>query len=106
MHKHADLRRIEPGFGGSLRHQDLFDRLQLAEVIAAADGAERRIERGRRKAGFGQRLGGAALPGCFERAQAACRLVNAQLPHRKVELKQAHAATDVGADEQRVDSIR
>jgi hypothetical protein len=106
MHKQINLGRIEPGFGGCLRHQDLFDRLQLAEVVAAADGAERRIERGRRKTGFGHRVRDAALPRRIERTQAACRLVDAQLAYGKVELEQAHAATDVGANEQRVDPIR
>src|SRR6516225_747442 len=99
MNKQADLRRIEPGLGGSLRHQDLLDRLQLAEVVAAADGAERRIERARRKAGFGQRFRDPALPRRIERTQAACRLIDVQLAHGKVELEKAHATTDVGADE-------
>ena len=106
MHEHAGPRVIEPGFGGSLRLEDFFDRLQLAEVIAAADGAERRIERRGRKIGFGHRSCDVALPRHIECAQAIGRLIDAKLANGKVELEQAHATADVGADELRMNSIR
>ena len=105
MHEQAGLRAIEPGFGGGLRLEDLFDRLQLAEMVAAADGAERGIERRGRKTGFGRRSGDVTLPRRIECAQAIGRLVDAKLAHGKVELEQTHATADVGADERRMNSI-
>ena len=106
MHEQAGPRAIELGFGGSLRREDLFDRLQLAEMVAPADRAERRIERRGRKTGFCHRSCDVALPRHIECAQAIGRLVDAKLAHGKVELEQTHAAADVGADELRMNSIR
>ena len=40
MHEQVGMRAIEPGPGGNFRLEDLFDCLQLAEVVATADGAE------------------------------------------------------------------
>src|SRR5215468_11057996 len=106
MHEQVGLRAIELGFGGNFRHKDLFDRLQLAEVVATADGAEGRIERCRRKTGFGHRSLDVAPPRPIERTQATGRLVNAKLANGKVELEQGHAAANVGADELRMNAVR
>ena len=105
MHEHEGPRPVEPGLWRSLGLHDRLDRLQLAEMIAAADGAERGIERRRLKPGLGQGRSEIAVPGAVERAQALGGLVDAQLAHRQVELEQAHAAADVRADELRMDAV-
>jgi hypothetical protein len=71
-------------------------------MIAAADGAERRIERRRRKTDFGHRSCNVTFPRHIECAQAIGRLSDAKLAHGQVELEQTHAAADVGADELRM----
>src|SRR5689334_16542600 len=106
MHEQVGLRAIEPGFASNFRLEDLFDRLQLTEVVSTADGAEGQIERCKRQTGFGHRSRYVTLPGHIECTQAAGCLVVAKLANGKVELEQAHAAADVGADELRMDSVR
>src|SRR5215470_6058989 len=99
MHEQVGLRAIEPGFGSNLRHEDPFDRLQLAEVVATADGAEGHIEWCRCKTGFGHRHRDVALPRHIKYTKAIGCLGNAKLANGKIELEQTHAATDVRADE-------
>jgi hypothetical protein len=70
---------------GDLRHQDFLDRLDLAEVVAAADAAERGIEGGRAETGVGQSAASVAIPGLIERVQP---LGQPQLARGDIKLKQ------------------
>jgi hypothetical protein len=73
---------------GDLRHQDFLDRLDLAEVVAAADAAERGIEGGRAETGVGQSAASVAIPGLIERVQPLGQLVEPQLARGDIKLKQ------------------
>jgi hypothetical protein len=76
---------VEPRLRGDLRHQDFLDRLDLAEVVAAADAAERGIEGGRAETGVGQSAASVAIPGLIERVQP---LGQPQLARGDIKLKQ------------------
>src|SRR5262245_32448707 len=96
---------IEPGGGRKLRHDNSFDRLNLAEVVASTDRAECTIERSWRKTGIGHRLRNVALPRRIEDTEASGRLIEAKLANGNIELEEPHAAADVGADELRMNPI-
>jgi hypothetical protein len=105
MHEHIGPRLVEAGARSHLRLDDRVDRLQLAEVITAADRAERGIERRGRKPRLGEGRGNVPCPGPIERDEALGRLVDAQLAHGQIELEQTHAAADIRADDLRVNAI-
>jgi hypothetical protein len=96
---------VEPRLRGDVRRKDLLDGLEFAEVVAAADAAERGIKGGGGKTGVSQDAACIATPGLIERVQALGQLVEPQLARRDIKLKQAHAATNVGADQLRVNAI-
>ena len=57
------------------------------------------------KAGVSQDAVDIAIPRLIERVQALGQLVEPQLARSDIELKQAHAAADVGADQLRVNAV-
>jgi hypothetical protein len=96
---------VEPCLGCDIRLKDFLDGLQFAEVVAAADAAKRGIKGGGVKTCVRQDAVDVAVPGLIERVQSLGQLVEPQLARCDVELKQAHAAADVGADQLRVNAI-
>ena len=106
MHEQTREVGVEARCRGGPRLDDLIDRLQLAEVIAAADGAERRFE-ARSPAVPPARSARDASP---SQAPSSARMRSATLSRRslragRVEREQRHAAADVGADELRMDAV-
>jgi hypothetical protein len=89
-----------------IRLEDVLDGLDLAELVAAADAAEHSIEGGFPQADGRSGLTDVAVPGPIESVQPFRELVEAQLAMGDVQPEQAHAATDVGADQLRKDAIR
>ena len=87
------------------RIEHLFHRLQLTEMIAAADCAERGIEIGRWQLVSYQLACDIAVIGLCDVAQPVGRLVDADAAGREIELIQCHAAAGVGADEGRMDLV-
>ena len=81
------------------------DGLQLREVVAAADRAERVVELGGRQTGLGQRRDRVAVPGAVE-VEAIGPAVALGLAGLEVGAPQAHAAADVVADQVRVEPAR
>ena len=96
---------VEPRLRGDIRLKDFLDGLEFAEMVAAADAAERGIKGGGGKTGVGQDAVRVAIPRLIERVQPLGQLVEPQLARSDIELKQAHAAADVGADQLRVNAI-
>ena len=105
MDQDIGLVPVQPRLRGRLRRKDFLDGLDLAEMVAAADAAERSIERRGVKTGVGQDTGDIAIPGLIERAQALGQLVEPQLARCDIEREQPHAAADVGADQLRMNPV-
>ena len=74
-------------------------------MVAAADAAKRGIKSGGGKAGVSQDAVAVATPGLIEHVQALGQLVGSQLACCDIELKQPHAAANVGADQLRMNAI-
>ena len=96
---------VEPGLGGDVRFKDFLDGLEFAKMVAAADAAKRGIKGGSGTAGVDQDTVDVAVPRLIERVQPLGQLVEPQLARSGIELKQPHAAADVGADQLRVNAI-
>jgi hypothetical protein len=105
MHQEIGIGRSETGFFGEVGRDDLLDRLDLAEMVAAADAAQRFGKAGALQPGFGERRFAVAVPGLVEHGKTLGELVQPQLADGGVQPEQAHAAADVGADELRVQHI-
>src|SRR5688572_5355151 len=105
MDKQMHACRVEARRRRDLRRDDLLDSLELAEVIAATDAAERGVEAGSSEARFTEHGIGIAVPRRVEPGEAFGQLVEPQLAHGHIEPEQAHAATNVGAHKLWVEAV-
>ncbi len=96
---------VEPRLRGDVRLKDFLDGLKFAEVVAAADAAKRGVKGGSVKTCVRQDAVDVAIPGLIKRVQPVGQLVEPQLARCDIELKQPHAAADVGADQLRVNAV-
>jgi hypothetical protein len=96
---------VEPRLRRDVRLKDFLDGLEFAKVVAAADAAKRGIKVGGVKTGIGQHAVRVAIPRLVERVQSLGQLVGSQLARSDIELKQPHAAANVGADQLRMNAI-
>src|SRR5437016_6010058 len=83
--------------------ENLLDRLQLGEVIAAADRAERRIELRGFEIALGEKVADELIPRVFEIELQFGPAIELGITTDEVRFEQPHAATDVPTDQVRVD---
>ena len=105
MHENEGLATREPAGGSKHRFRDVLDRLYLAEVVSSPDAAERSIERRCGKAGCGDRFMRGEIGGLVEPSETLCKALEAQFSRFDIEPIKAHAASDVRADQLRIDAI-
>ncbi len=101
MHQQQQFSGVQRQLGGTFGVVDLLHALQLGEMIAATDGAQRTVETAGR-----QRQGRHTLVPVLARrevqiAQALVQLVGAQFANGEIRAPQRHAAADVAADQGR-----
>ena len=98
MDQHICKISIEACSRCDLRRKDLVDSLNLAEMVASADAAERGIKGGIAKVCTGKGVCHVALPRLVERVHAIDQMIEPQLARCDIQLEQSHATANVGAD--------
>jgi hypothetical protein len=101
----VDTALLQSGLRSGLRRKDVLDGLDFAEMVAATDAAERRVKCGAVETSVSRDAVDVAIPGLIERAEPVGQLVEPELARCDIELKQSHAAADVGADQLRVKGV-
>src|SRR5579872_1500379 len=100
-HDHFLLRETQGG--ESRRITDLFDRLQLREMIAGPDGSERELHTGRADTGGIEPRPSVSIPGPFERFEAPRQLFELRATPRQARCPETHPAADIIADQKGIE---
>ena len=85
--------------------EDLFDHLKFSEVVAASDCAERGVEFRGFEVVFGEEVTDEFVPRVFEVEAQRSQAVELRFTSEQVGFEQRHAATDVAADDVRVNDL-
>src|SRR6266436_7192316 len=103
VNEHDELLLAEAKLLELVGLENLLDRLQLGEVIAAADGAQRRIELRGFEIALSEEVADELIPRVFEIELKLGPAIELGVATDEVRLEQSHAATDVPSDHMRVD---
>src|SRR3989442_9444075 len=105
MNEHDDLLLSEREPFELPAIENLFNGLQFGEVVSASDSAEQLIEIGRFEIARSEKLLRIAFPSMFEIETKLSAAVELAIAASQVRREQGHAATDVLADQVRVNYI-
>jgi len=102
VNEHNELLSAEIEFLELISVENLLDRLQLGEVISFTDSSERFVEWRRVEIEFGENVRYIAFPRMFQFEADFGPPVEFGVALNEIGLEQCHAATDVTADQVRV----
>src|SRR5947208_6616039 len=102
VREHDELLLAKAKFLELVGLEDLLNRLELGEVIATADCAQRRIELRGFESALSEEVADELIPRMFEIELQLGPAIELGVVTNEVSLKQPHAATDVPTDQVRV----
>src|SRR5437870_12293104 len=102
VNEHDELRLAETQFLELVGLENPLDRLQFGEVIAAADRAQRRIELRGFEVALSEEVADELIPRVFEIELQLGPAIELGVATNEVRLEQRHAATDVTANQVRI----